>query len=279
MTIYPITLTWNGKHHLEKLYPTFQKAAEKVHQDVIWFIRDNASTDGTEELVKSWDNELFVRYFKVDHNRDSFAKCNNFLIDKIREQEKIDFNKDYYLLLNNDITIEDPYSLKYMLDIIERDKTVGAVGAKMFYPKGKTIQHFGVCGSPKHGNMVWHVYSQDQDSIYTKKDKEFEAVTGAFMLVRCSCVEAMPQKKINEQYFYAFEDVDLCFNIKFKQGKKIVCCAKTNIIHYESASLEKNPVNKIYMSSNVNVFRKNWGGKYKLDYFDYMKDPNYNIYG
>lgn len=280
MTIYALTLTYNGKHHLEKLQPSLEKAAEFTSHDILWFIRDNNSNDGTEELIGSWDGKKVMDYYYVmDHNRDNYSKCNNHLVNKVKERTKPDPDKDFYLLLNNDITIEDPRSIQYMVDIMNKDKDVGIVGAKLYYPGvGKIIQHFGVAMSPKHGNMPWHVYTGEKDGTYTQRNKEFQAVTGAFMLIRCGCFEALKNGKMNEDYIYCFEDVDMCLQVKYNQGRKIVCCAKTNIIHHESATLQKNPINKMFIGHNVKTFKKNWEGKYVLDYFDYINDPEYNVH-
>lgn len=279
MFIYALTLTWNKTNLINNLYPTLQKASDRVNNNLIWFIRDNNSNDNTEETIKSWNNELFVRYFKIGHNKDNYSKCNNYLINKVKEQEKVDIDNDYYLFLNNDITIENENSIKYMLDIMERDRDVGIVGAKLYYPgMDKLIQHFGVAMSPKHGNMPWHVYARERDGGLTKIDKLFQAVTGAFLLMRCRCYEELKDGKMNEGYNWAFDDVDMCLQVNKHQKKKIVCCSRTNIIHYESATLETHPVNKMFMSGNVNLFKKNWYGKYDLDYYDYLKNPTFNAY-
>ena len=280
MAIFCITITWNGKHHLEKLYPTFKKARERLssHAHLFWFIRDNGSTDGTEDLIKSWHDD-YIYCHEAGHNRDNYAKCNNDLIEEINKNNPVNQEKDYYLFLNNDIEIKDPASINYMLDIAEKDNTVGAVGAKLYYPgPTKMIQHFGVCGSPKHGNLVWNAFSGQHDSIHTQKDRLFQAATGAFLLVRAKCFHALECGKMDERYIYCFDDVCMGFDISIRQGMNIVCCAKTNIIHYESATLAKNPINKMFMGQNVNLLKKQWGGKFKLDYLDYMDNPEYNIY-
>ena len=42
-------------------------------------------------------------------------------------------------------------------------------------------------------------------------------------------------------------------------------CGKTNVYHEESASLKKNPVNKMMMPHNVSAFRKKWEGIVKKE--------------
>jgi hypothetical protein len=60
--------------------------------------------------------------------------------------------------------------------------------------------------------------------------------------------------------------------------KKIVYCGKTNIFHEESASLKKNPANKLFMPHNVNYLRTKWMSRYTLDQSNYSKDPKLNLY-
>lgn len=278
--IYALTLSWNGKEHLQKLYPSLKETAKQtIGSNLLWYIKDNASTDDTDKMVESWNDNDFVRYFKYPNNLQNFSQSNNYLIEQVKEENIVNSDNDFYLLLNNDIVINDHNSLRYMIDIMDRDKDVGIVGAKLYYPGNKKlIQHFGVAMSLRHGSMPWHIFSKDFDSKHTQKNKMFQAVTGAFLLIRASCFDKLKNGKMDERYNWAFEDIDMCLQVNKDQKKKIVCCAKTNISHFESASLEKSNINKMYVGNNVKVFKSTWGGKYALDYFDYEKDPNFNIY-
>lgn len=275
MTIYAITLTHNGSNHLEKLYPTIKSLKTKT--DFIWFIRDNNSTDNTDSLIKSWNDELFVRHIKINHNRDNFSKGNNDTIKIINDQEKVSPD-DYYLFLNNDITIEDPNSINYMLNIFDRDPDVGIVGARLFYPKSKMIQHAWVAFSIRHGDMPWHIFSKEKDSSFTNQNRYFQAVTGAFLLIRTPLFHNLKAKGMDERFNWAFDDINMCLDVNKIQNKKIVYCGQTNITHYESATLEKNKANILFMKQNVDLFKKTWKNKYTLDYDIYKGNANYNVF-
>lgn len=276
MAIYALTLTWNAKECLDKLYKSILEVRKSLTTDFIWYIRDNNSNDGTEELVKSWNDDVFVRYFKANHNLDNFAKCNNFLVDQVKEQENIDYDKDYFLLLNNDITIDDSTSLNSMLQLSQDD--VGIIGAKLYYPNSKIIQHGGVAFSQKHGNMPWHIFTGEQDGRFTNQNREFQAVTGAFLLIKASCYKNLQQGKMDERYNWAFDDICMCLDVKYLQKKRVLYCGKTKISHYESMTLSKNKCHIMYMTSNVNLFKKQWKRFYRLDYYNYAEDPTYNLY-
>jgi hypothetical protein len=67
-------------------------------------------------------------------------------------------------------------------------------------------------------------------------------------------------------------------SIKYNQNKKIIYCGKTDIFHEESASLKKNPTNKLFMNHNSNYLMQKWGNRYIMDMDQYKKDPNHNLY-
>jgi len=274
------TLTWNGKEHLEKLYPTLKAALEKIKEPSFWYIRDNNSNDGTKELVESW-NEDFIRYHYIDHNNDNFSKGNNWVVDKANEEIGIDRNNDFILLLNNDITIADLFSLFNMYHIMKSDRSVGIVGARLIYPSvnnSKFLQHAGVIFSPRYGYNPYHYRHQEQDDENSRKNREFQCVTGACMLVRASCWFNTRTGGMDERFWWAFDDVNMNLDIKHVQGMKVVYCGLTNIIHHESPSLKKNGVNRQYMKHNVMLYQKLWRKIIAVDHYEYMNNKNHMLY-
>jgi GT2 family glycosyltransferase len=275
MAIFILTLTLNAKDNLEKLYPTLQNASS-FGVKTYWFIKDNSSIDGTKELVESWKNDNFVKYFHYHNNLQNFSEGNNWLVEQTK-QIKTD-GDDYYLLCNNDITIQDMTSIRNMYEIMKKDKNVGIVGARLFYPGGNMIQHAGVVMSPKHGNNPHHIFTGDRDSAFTNQNREFQAVTGAFLLIRKSCFENQYLKKMDERYNWCFEDVSMCLDVKYNQNKKVVYCGKTDIWHYESMTLSKSKINIMYMRQNVDLFKKMWGKTIVQDYYDYNQNSKHKLY-
>lgn len=275
MTLHILTLTYNNKEYLNNLHPTLVAATENI--PYIWYIRDNNSTDGTEELVGEWDNSS-VDYYQHSNNLDNFSKGNNFLFEKAKPN--IDFDNDIILLCNNDIIIDDLHSIRHMMDIF-RDKSVGIVGSRLLYPRAtnnRLIQHAGVIFSQKYGNMPWHFKAKEYDDHQARRNREFQAVTGAFLMIRASCWAKLPHSKMDDRFSWAFEDIDMCLDVHYNQKMKVIYCGKSTITHCESITLSKNKANIIYMTSNRNLFLKKWNKKYKLDHFDYLNDPEYMIY-
>jgi GT2 family glycosyltransferase len=85
-------------------------------------------------------------------------------------------------------------------------------------------------------------------------------------------------KGMDENYHWAFDDVDLCLSIGVGQNKKVVYCGQTSIFHEESASLKKNPANKLFMRHNTTYFKNKWKGKYTNDQDVFTKNANHNLY-
>lgn len=246
MKVHAFIITWNGVEPLSQLIQSLIKNVNNI--DVEYYIRDNASTDSTQSYLNSL---VFPHhYYKMPHNNDNFAKCNNFLF----EQANIG-DDDYIWFLNNDITINDSNSLANMIALMKDD--VGIVGAKLLYPN-KTIQHGGVVFDKKNNGLPFHYCVGKKDSAYISKNREFSAVTFACALMKAKCYRSLKNGKLDEKYNWCFDDISACLDVKFRQHKKILYCGQTDITHHESYSLKKNGINKMFMNQNFRLFREEW---------------------
>jgi GT2 family glycosyltransferase len=259
-----LTLNWNGLDKLKELQPGLEKNLQRTGQKSMWHIRDNGSTDGSKEWLAE---QKRVNVLDVDHNRSNFAQGVNSLAADLSTDKD-----DYFLLLNNDVVFNDDESLARMLKMM-KDPEVGIVGARLLYKGTDRLQHAGVIFGPRYGNMPFHFRHREPSDRYAQRDREFQAVTAACCLVRATVFG--DQGGLDEEFSWAFEDIDFCLRAK-QAGWKIVYCGQTEIFHEESASLKKNPVNKLFLSRNVARFKKKWVGKYDLDHEKYLKDPAFN---
>lgn len=267
--LHILSLSWNGFEKLNNLKPgLFNNLTELDDNEDIestWYIRDNGSKDQSVKLINGW-LENNVKCFEVGHNRDNFSQGVNYLLDKACPDDN-----DLILLLNNDVEFNDNVSLSNMVKLMTPD--VGAVGAKLLYPESHKLQHAGVIFSEQYGLMPYHFRPRELDDVNSSKNRYFQAVTAAVCLIRASELKRIGGFKIG--YSWAFEDVDAMLQIG--QNKKIVYCGQVNITHTESATLKLNPVNKLFLNSNVNLFKKNWFGKYEIDHKKYLDNPDYNV--
>lgn len=281
MKIHTLILSWNGLDKLERLRKGLcNNLCEITHENgqlktgfdySTIYIRDNGSNDKTAEYVNNWvfrsDHPIETKCYKIGHNRDSYAVGMNYLFDQIWPKPADD---DLILLLNNDIVFGDDVSLQNMLNLMKPG--VGVVGARLLYPGTKLLAHVGVIFGPRYGNMPYHYRHKEESDENAMKNRYFQAVTAAVALVRVSSFKRV--SGFDTGFKWAFDDIDLCLRIG--QQEKIVYCGETNIYHEESASLKKNPVNKLFLNHNVNYFKSKWFGKYKLDHELYLNDSHYN---
>lgn len=273
--VFILTLNWNGKDKLEKLAPTLFNSLNNI--DYKWLIKDNGSNDGTIEYLNELNNSNIVP-IRYRHNLDSFAQGCNFLFKEASPKEN-----DYILLLNNDIVFNNVSSIKNMLKIINDDKNVGVVGAKLNYTNTNRLQHCGIIFDHAKHLLPWHYRINEAEDDNARKNREFNACTGAVLLVRASLYENVCTtnksglKGMDEQYIWMYEDIDLNLTIKFNMNKKIVYCGETNIFHSESATLKQNPQNKLFQNHNIKLHQRKWWDV-KEDYSLYVKNPNHNLY-
>lgn len=256
MKLHILTITYNGVDYIKSLAPSLFNCI--LPESVVWHIRDNDSKDDTENIVKNLSSPFPIFYHKIDHNKDNYAACHNYLINKA----EADLDNDWYLFLNNDIVINDKKSIKKMLKLIKDD--VGVVGTKLLYPNN-TVQHGGIIFKKEYGGLPYHYKVGHQNNQYVSKNRQFQAVTFAFALVKASCVSKLKNGKLDEGYSWCFEDVSVCLDVLYRQKMKILYCGDTNITHLESATLKKTSINKPYQNHNFNKFRQEWKDIVKYD--------------
>ncbi len=271
--LYLLTLTWNACDKLTKLKESLLPALEGL--DYRWLIKDNASKDDTVAVASTWGDKVKVIPYK--NNLQNFSAGMNYLFHEASPKDD-----DLVLLLNNDIIFNDKESIKKMVEIIQNDHSVGAVGGRLLYTGTDQLQHAGVVFTARY-KMPIHFKSGQKTDADAEKNRLFQVVTGAVMLTKAEYFKNAFEntngiKGMDEGYHWAFDDVDLCLSIMYNMNKKIVYCGGTNIFHEESASLKKNPTNKLFMPQNVMRLRSKWANRYALDQNNYLQDSRYNLY-
>lgn len=272
--VFILTLTWNAIDKLTKLKDSLLPALNNI--DYTWLIRDNGSKDNTVEIASTWEGNIKVIPHK--NNTQNFSTGMNSLFNEASPADN-----DYILLLNNDVIFNDSTSLHNMINILDKDNSVGVVGAKLLYTGTNKLQHAGVVIDDNH-KMPMHYRCNQTDDKIASKNREFQAVTAAVLLTRSELFKNVctfnksGNKGMDENFHWAFDDISMCFSIKYNMDKKIIYCGNTNIFHEESASLKKVPTNKLFMSHNTNYFLNLWKNRYVLDHNNYKKDINHKLY-
>lgn len=197
---------------------------EKTSDDCVEVIVvDNGSTDGTPTQCPELGAQLFGEDFifiRNEINRNFGPACN---------QGARKSRGKYLFFLNNDTVALNDW-LTPLLNAMEKDETLGAVGPLLLFPGAKRVQHLGVTVVP--GGKVMHLYESipcDHSMAHVKRD--LAAITGAALFIKKELFEICGE--FFEGYKNGFEDLDLCFEVK-SRGKRLSCVSESCFIHVTS---------------------------------------------
>jgi GT2 family glycosyltransferase len=226
----------------------FEKPDEAVGEIVVV---DDASTDSTPaDLAQRED----VRVVRHDRNTGFATSCNDGV-------GAADF--DWVVLLNND-TVPQRDWLDGLVRYASGRERLGAVGSKLLFPNG-TVQHAGVVFSreltPQH---IYLGFPGDHPAV--DKSREFQAVTGACLLIRRDLFEQTGG--FDTGFVNGYEDLDLCLRLR-KNGYEVHYCRESVLYHLESATrgFDSN-------SRNHELFLERWGDFVRQDDIEYYVEDD-----
>jgi O-antigen biosynthesis protein len=213
---------------------------------------DDASTDSTAALLAKRAED--VRVVRHDRNTGFAASCNDGVAAA---------GCEWVVLLNND-TIPQRDWLGGLVRYASDRQRLGAVGSKLLFPNG-TIQHAGVVFSRELTPQ--HVYlGFPGDHPATAKSRQFQAVTGACMLVRRSVFDETGG--FDPAFVNGYEDLDLCLRLR-ERGYEVHYCHESVLYHLESATrgFDSN-------TRNHELFLERWGDFVRQDDIEYYVEDD-----
>jgi GT2 family glycosyltransferase len=250
-------------HHQPELLPQCVERAfveikrADVEGEVI--VIDNASTDKSPQQAAARFPK--VRIIRNEANL-GFSAANNKAI-------RVSCGR-LVLILNDDALLQSD-SLRLMIEKLDSDLRVGAVGPKLLNPDGSVQRDFTNRRFPHplhclamvfllerrlEGN-AWtsRIFGLNRDLEHTS---QAEHLAGACLLVRREALDAVGL--FDEGFNYWFEDVDLCFRLR-KAGWKSMYLAEAQVTHHRSASIGKIPEPRkamMFFKSQMHYLKKHW---------------------
>jgi O-antigen biosynthesis protein len=210
-------------------------STDSLRKEII--VVDNASTDGTTELIRN--NFSNVNFIQNQENL-GFSKANNQAIKEARGK--------YTLILNPD-TILSEDTLTKCYTYLESNLDFGAVGVRMvdgsgkFLPESKRgipsvlssmFKFSGLSSIFKNNSLVNHYYLGHLDE---NMDHEIEVLTGAFLFIRTQILNDL--EGFDNAFFMYGEDIDLCKRIS-ELGYKIGYLGSNTIVHFKGESTKSD---------------------------------------
>lgn len=185
------------------------------------FVVDNGSSDDSVEQIR----RMFpaVEILELGQNF-GFAKGNNAGIRLALER-----GSEYIWVLNND-TIVDPDALTPMVERLDKDLGLGAVGSAIY--EALQPDHLQAWG----GGYVNFWLGRSRHFLAPVADEQIQFLTGASMLIRRRTLESIGL--LDEGFFIYWEDADYCFRLR-KAGWRLAVAGDSKIWHKETATIGK----------------------------------------
>ena len=217
-----------NKDHVEDLDKAVRSLIERGTWKNLEFIivENNSEEEKTfeyyEKIEKEYPQVKVVRY----EGGFNYSRINNFGVKYAKGK--------YILLMNNDVELINPDSLKEMAGYCQRED-VGIVGCRLLYDDD-TIQHAGVIVGVQ--GIADHAFKEKPLNQVTYFNRamtamDLSAVTAAVMMIRKEVYEEAGG--LDEDFEVAFNDIDFCLRVR-ETGRLVVYNPYACFHHYESKS-------------------------------------------
>lgn len=208
---------------LNNLFSSLYARTKNIDFEVI--VVDNGS---------STENKIQIEILKKSYQFQYLYEKQPFNFAKMCNMGAKQAKGNVLLFLNDDIEIRESDWL-FKMAVKARLSYVGAVGAKLYYPQSKLIQHAGITNL-RLGPVHKLQFKEDKRSYYFARNQiamNVLAVTGACLMVRKSVFAKAGG--FDEQFQVAFNDVEFCFRL-YESGYQNVVRNDIHLWHYESFS-------------------------------------------
>ncbi|MFZ3071861.1 MAG: glycosyltransferase family 2 protein [Thermodesulfobacteriota bacterium] len=226
-----IIVNYNGVKFLTECLNSIEEHVSRPHEVIVV---DNASTDGSVELIK--ENFQRVRLIRSGENR-GFSGGNNIGARRA--------SGELMLLLNNDTRLLTP--LDAAIEEFGRDERLGALGCRMYYGDGRKQPSIGFEATPLRLVLSWlglgrFAFLPDifrrvemDEKQYARRQDNVAWVSGAFLMTRKSVWDRLGG--LDERYFMYMEDVDYCKRVRM-EGFRVAYIPEVEMVHYVGSAKE-----------------------------------------
>lgn len=236
-----VILNYNGRKHLETFLPS---VLASTYPNTSVIVADNASTDGSMELVKSSFPSVKCLY---NLTNEGFAGGYNWALKHV--------DADYYVLLNSDVEVT-PGWIEPIISLMETDPKIAACQPKLLsYHQPQLFEYAGAAGGwidslgyPFSRGRVFDVCETDEGQ-YNDPEPVFWA-SGAAMFVRASVYHEMGG--LDDSFFAHQEEIDLCWRMQLA-GYKIMSCPASVVYHVGGGTLPRGG-RKVFLNFRNNLW-------------------------
>lgn len=257
MKLSVVIICWNDLKVIRDCLRSIYEGTHSTDFEVI--VSDNGSTDGSVEFVRA----NYPRVQVVENRANlGFAKGNNAGIRASRGE--------YVLILNPD-TIVDEGSLDRFVAFAERHPEAGAFGCRVLNRDGTyqvsarlfpTVRRYWVAalGLKSLARISSLFLYEEYPRWYGDTEKVIDWQSGCCVMFRGELLRKLGG--FDEQFFYHFEEVDLCRRV-WNAGFSIIFTPEAHITHLGGQSVSRFPIRFEIEKhrSRYRYFYKHFGAK------------------
>lgn len=248
-----VILTWNSAAYIENCFESILQSLEKTSLQYEIYIVDNGSSDQTIDILQrykdSYQDTLNLIYLE---NNVGTTVSRNLALKQV--------TGDYIVVMDSDVEVPEGIFEK-LISTVNESVDIGMVVPKIFYPSGKWQK------SVDQFPTLWHKLNrffrlraiEEQEGVGAtdcQKSKPVDYAISAFWLFKKEILEKVGL--LDENYFYAPEDVDYCLEV-WKAGYQVIYDPSVSVVHHTqeiSRGIKFNKAKLEHLKGLAYLFKK-----------------------
>lgn len=245
-----IILNWNTAGYLESFLPSLLESLEGEDAELV--VADNASTDGSTELLRKRFPEL--RRIELEKNFGFTGGYNRAVAQVLKDYPQT----EYIVLINSDIDVPQGW-LKPLIDYMDSHPACGVCGPKLHallplpeggYERSSRFEYAGAAGG--YLDRLGYPFCRGRVLSRTQEDegqwdtvKNLMWVSGACLVTRSSLWKSIGG--LDERFFAHMEEIDYCFRAR-REGYKVRVVPQSVVYHLGGGTLPQTSPYKLMLN-------------------------------
>lgn len=264
-----VILNWNTEGFLKKFLPGLIRSSKKVEGTGI-IVADNASADGSVEMVKACFPEVRTLSFDCNHG---FTGGYNHAFDAICDSDDA---PEYFVLINSDIEVTEDWLLP-LTEWMDLHPECGACAPKLHsWTERDKFEYAGAAGGfidkfgyPFCRGRVMNRVEKDDGQYDDPADVLW--ATGACLMVRSSVYKELGG--LDWRFFAHMEEIDLCWRMQLR-GYKVTVVPQSVVYHVGGGTLPSASPFKLHLNyrNNLLMLSNNLAKTFALKFYKEGKD-------
>ena len=243
-----VILNWNTEGFLKEFLPGLLRSCDKVEGAEV-IVADNASTDGSMEVMKKQFPQ--VRTLQFERNHGFTGGYNR----AFKELDSSDNAPEYFLLINSDIEVPEGW-LGPLVEWMDRHPDCGACAPKLHsWQERDKFEYAGAAGGyldrfgyPFCRGRILKRIETDRGQYDWPADVFW--ATGACLMVRSSIYRKLGG--LDDRFFAHMEEIDLCWRMQL-EGWKISVVPESTVYHVGGGTLPATSPFKLFLNYRNNL--------------------------